>query len=122
MENQTQYPKTYVIAIGILNITTGMTSYKWSIYENGDMEAYLTSEGFLIVGAPGSMKVGDGYHLYGDQSRRDLSKRGNIVAIAECTNEAVVNMLFEHGYDYKPKKAFQKVKFVKKLTTSYVLK
>jgi hypothetical protein len=116
-----------VIAIGVVNMTTGMTSHKWSIYENGRMEAYLTDGSFLIIGAQGSFQVGDAYDLVGDQTRRSLGKRGVICGKAFLSGDdngaELIAMLKKSGYDYTPLRAFQKRPAGnRKLSTSYVLK
>jgi hypothetical protein len=113
-----------VIAIGVININTGINAHGWNIYENGDMEACLTDGGFLILGAPGTMKPGDSYDLISDQSRRSLSKRGKIVDVHSCTDkDKFIQWLKSHNYDYTPIKAFRKRSDSnRKLSTSYVFK
>ena len=112
-----------VIAVGVINMTTGMTGHKWSIYEDSDLEAYLTSGGFLILGAPGSFVIGESYDLIGNNSRRSLGKSGYIVSKCLCNKNDMLEWLKSYSYDYTPIKAFQKRKpGNKKLTTSYVLK
>jgi len=113
-----------VLSVGVINITTGVTSDKWSIYENKGLFAYLASGGFLILGAEGSFQKGDSYDLIGDQTRRSLSKRGRIIDSHSCANkEEFIAWLKSHKYDYTPIRSFRKrPEGTKKLSTSYVLK
>ena len=113
-----------VIAVGVINITTGMTAHEWSIYENQGLHAHLTSGGFLLLGAKGSMKPGDSYDLISDQTRRSLSKRGTIIDTCSCENrEDFIKWLKSHNYDYTPIRAFRKRSDSnRKLSTSYVFK
>lgn len=116
--------KNPVLSVGVINITNGKTQYDWSIYENKGMHAFLTSGGFLLLGAEGSLKAGDSYDLIGNDSRRSLSKVGTIVDSYSCENkEEFTKWLKGHGFDYTPIRAFRKrAEGNRKLTTSYSLK
>ena len=116
--------KNPVMSVGVINIQSGKTSDGWSIYENKGLEAYLTNGGFLLLGAEGSLKIGDVYDLVSDQTRRSLSKRGRVLDNKSCENrDEFISWLKSHNYDYTPIKAFRKrAEGSKKLLTSYVLK
>lgn len=113
-----------VIAIGVVNITTGKTAHDWSIYENPGLWASLTSGGYLIFGGGGGEKTGSTYELIANDSRRNLNKRGEIISSHSCEDkESFIQWLKSFGYDYTPIRAYTKRPAGnKKLSTSYVLK
>lgn len=113
-----------VISVGVINITTGKTQYDWSIYENGKMFAFLTSQSFLLLGSEGSLKPGDSYDLIGNDSHRSLSRKGTIIDSFSCEDrDAFIAWLKKHNFDYTPIKAFRARKASnRKLQTSYSLK
>ena len=116
--------KLYVLSIGVVNMTSGKTMYDWSIYDNGPLFAYLTDKNYILFGAEGSLKIGDRFEVFNDQSRRSLGshQNGEVIDISPCKSEELLAMLKKHGYDYYPIKAFKKRSMTKKLKTSYVLK
>lgn len=113
-----------VISVGIINIPSGNTMYDWSIYDNIGMCGYLTDLGFLILGADGSLEIGDDFDLINDQTRRRLSKRGSVVSKCSCDDKnEFIKWLKSNGYDYTSIKAFKaRSSQNRKLSTSYVLK
>lgn len=112
-----------VLGVGVINMTSGMTKYKWSIYENKGMYAYL-GPGYLLLATKDSFKIGDKFDLFGNDSNRSLSRRGEIRDFAPCDDkESVLRMLYKNGYDYYPIKPFKKrQKGMQKLITSYSVK
>jgi hypothetical protein len=115
--------KVAVLSIGVINIPSGQTMYNWSIYENLPLTAYLTSNGFLVLGDVGSLKVGDELCLVGNDSGRKL-KETRIISECNCDDRKLfMDWLYQNGYDYKPLRPFQKRRNSnRKLITSYVLK
>lgn len=115
--------ETPVLSIGVININTGMNAHNWNIYENSPehSELYYVG-GFLIFGAKGSLKEGDVITLIGNDSRRRLKPPTTVERVIPNSREELLKTLLELGYDYYPKRAFQKSKFKRKLSTSYVLK
>ena len=123
--------KANVIGVGVINMTTGMTSHpkqqfetnhEWSIYENKGLYAYLTNSGFLLLATEGTFEIGDTVKLFSNEGR-SLSKHPTIVGISICEKDALLKMLKENNYDYYPIRAFKaRSKGNKKLSTSYSVK
>lgn len=127
----------YVLAIGVINIPTGKTEYGWSIYDNPNSDIYLASQyggdgsHFLLYAADGTFTVGDSGILRHNDSKKKL-KPFKIVDMSKANKENVIEMLYKHKYDYKPKRPFQKSAFSSgtsryvgspnKLSTSYSVK
>ena len=106
--------KANVIGVGVINMTTGMTSHpkqqfetnhEWSIYENKGLYAYLTNSGFLLLATEGTFEIGDTVKLFSNEGR-SLSKHPTIVGISICETDALLKMLKENTYDYYPIRAF----------------
>jgi hypothetical protein len=115
---------TYVLSIGVLNITTGKTHFDWSVYETWDssMTAYLTRKGSLLFAAGETFNIGDQVELRGNDTQRKLAT-DSIVDKAPCVKEALLVMLKNNGYDYYPLRAFAaRAKGNRKLKTSYSVK
>jgi hypothetical protein len=115
--------KAYVLPIGVVSPANGNTMYDWNIYESWpDGWAFLL-KGFLIFSSDeNDFEIGEDVVLYGNDSGRRLTYANKVADKAPVQKEALVNMLFKHGYDYKPKRAFQKAAFSNKLSTSYSVK
>lgn len=113
-----------VISVGVINIPSGNTMYDWSIYDNVGMCGYLTDLGFLILGAAGSLEIGDEFDLINDQTRRRLSKTGKVISTHSCdSKDLFIKWLRDNRYDYTPIKSFKsRASHNRKLSTSYVLK
>lgn len=121
--------KAWVISIGIINITTGMTGHDWSIYDQTPTvhsSVFLTNRGFLLVAAHDTFQKGDVLKdIRDNDSLRKVSMASGaaIVDIAPCIKEEVLAMLKRNGYDYYPIKAFRaRPKGNRKLSTSYSVK
>ena len=73
-------------------------------------------------------EIGEEVILYGNDSGRRLTHTNKIKDKAPVEKEALVDMLYKYGYDYKPKKAFQRASGNRrlggpaKLGTSYSVK
>lgn len=113
----------FVLPIGIINMTTGKTCYDWSIYDEiyKNSTIYLAGRVLLFGGGETSFNIGDNITLRNNDSQRKL-KEVIIRDICKCNKEDILAMLLKNGYDYYPKKPFQKAKFKAKLDTSYSLK
>lgn len=112
-----------VLSIGVINITTGKTKYDWSIYEQPDAVVYLAGNRLLFA-APGTFNIGDKVTMFDNDSGRKV-KWGSDMTIKDmsnCIQEDVINMLFKNEYDYRPKRAFVKSKWSRKLETSFSVK
>ena len=117
--------KAHVLSVGIINILSGKTMYDWGIYDEGWKdrgEAYLTGDSSLILGAPGSLEIGDKVTLVGNDSGRKL-KHSSILDKCITNQEEMLKMLEKHDYNYRPIRAFRaRPKNNRKLITSYSLK
>lgn len=115
--------EVFVLSIGVININTGKTQYDWSIYDDKPeiTNLYHCKEGFLIRGAKGSLEIGDSVIMRNNDTRRKLGC-ATIDKVLPVTREELIDGLYELGYDYKPKRAFKKSAFKKKLRTSFTLK
>ena len=115
--------RTGVLSVGVINMTTGQTMYDWSIYENKEMWAFLTSAGFLLLGRQGTFEKDDSFYLVNNDTGRKLSKWGEILDASPCNSVDLLKMLKEHDYDYYPIRAFRsRSKDNRKLLTSYSVK
>ena len=116
--------KAAVISIGQVKMTTGATMHGWSIYK-GDSdplaEIALTTQGRLLYSAPGTFKIGDDLQLRDSDSNR---LKAEVVVVDICTNEkeTILEMLYKHEYDYYKKGAFKKLRWSRKLVTSFAVK
>jgi hypothetical protein len=115
----------YVINIGNITISNGRTQYGWSIYDHGDSAVFLIGAR-LFYATPDSFgkdPIGKVVNFWLNDSRKAVSYAGGpIKDWAMCTPEEVIEMLFRNGFDYRPKKPFQKSAFKRKLDTSYSVK
>ncbi|MEG1140925.1 MAG: hypothetical protein RSE41_00440 [Clostridia bacterium] len=109
------------ISIGVINIPTGATRYNWSIYEDPEAYVYLTQNNSLFYAAPDTFNIGEEITLRSNDTNRKLLT-DTIVDCCPCIKETVIDMLYKNGYDYKPKRAFKKAAFSRKLKTSYSIK
>ena len=116
--------KLYVLSIGVVNMTSGKTMYDWDIYTNEGLHAFLTDRNYILFGAEGSLKVGDAFEVFNDQSHRSLGshQNGKVIDTAPCEKDALLAMLKKNGYDYYPIRPFAKRATTRKLRTSFVLK
>jgi len=117
----------FVLGIGVITIPSGRTQYGWSIYDDHGVgsvgSVFLTDRGFLLYCTPNTFEIGDEIEtMRGNDSHKKLVENVKIIDHASCKAEEVIEMLFRNGYDYKPKRAFQKSKFKRKLSTSYSVK
>ena len=110
------------LSIGVVNMTTGKTQYDWSIYEDDKAGVFLTSGGYLLFASPGSFEIGDSVLLRNNDTNRKLQDARTIIGIAKSDYESVMTMLEEHGWDYRPIRAFKKRKNKSRLSTSYSIK
>lgn len=113
--------KAMVIAVGVVNIPSGITAHKWSIYENKGLHAFLCHD-YLLFGTPTSLDIGDDVELISNDTNRRLGKTDIVKDSAPCVKEELLAMLLKHGFDYYPARAFQKKRFNNKLRTSYSIK
>lgn len=114
--------KAFALGVGVVNMTTGMTCYDWSIYENKGLHAFLTDSGFLLFGSQDTFDISDEVTCVGNDSGRKLNK-SIIVAQAPCIYDELIPMLKSHNYDYTPIKAFRKrASNNRKLKTSFSIK
>jgi len=113
-----------VIAVGVINMNTGMTGHGWSIYENKGMHAFLTDQGSLLLGNPKTFEVGNkDITLRDNDSNRRKEYGVEIIDKAPCNKDELLSMLEKHRYHYKPLKAFRKrPEGSRKLRTSYSVK
>ena len=121
--------KAFVIAVGVVNMTTGKTNHKdtrpedeWSIYENQGLFGFLTSGRFLLFGTESTFNVGDNVDLVSNDGNRKL-KSCNIIDKSSCDKDTLLTMLKKNNYDYYPIRAFKaRPKNNGKLSTSYSVK
>ena len=113
--------KADVLGIGVINITSGKTMYDWSIYDWPEGCVYLTSSNRILYASPETFQIGDNVTLIGNDSRRKLQEV-TVVDVCKCVYSEVVEMLWKHEMDYKPKRAFAKARWSKKLQSSYSVK
>ncbi len=113
--------KVAVLSVGVINIPSGKTKWDWNIYDS-KMQAFLTSSRFLLLAEKDTFSVGDDFKLFDNDSSRSLGKSGKIIDSSPCEKEALIEMLYKNGYDYKPSRAWTKKEMKKKLDTSYSVK
>lgn len=125
--------KAYVLPIGIVSPSSGKTMYEWNIYDS-----WPDGWAFLYGGAGGDclvfssdehdFEIGEDLILYGNDTGRRLTYASKVKDKAPVKKEELVDMLYKHGYDYKPKRAFQpssgkrRLGGPAKLATSYSVK
>ena len=115
--------KAYVLPIGVVSPANGNTAYDWNIYTSWpDGWAFLLGGLLIFSSDENDFEIGEEVVLYGNDTGRRLTHAKKIEDKAPVIKEELVNMLFKHGFDYKPKRAFQKAAFSKKLSTSYSVK
>ena len=112
------------ISIGIINITTGNTKYKWSIYDSPkESTVFLTNRGSLLIASSSTFKKGDIVTLRDNDSNRLLVSRVVIKDFAPAIKDEVLLMLKNNNYDYYPIASFKaRPKGNRKLGTSYSIK
>lgn len=110
-----------VLAIGIINITTGKTKYGWSIYDSPKATIYLTKYGGFLLFSDDYFSIGDEITLRHNDTNRKL-KSDTILDSSPSNYKDVIKMLHDNKYDYSPKKPFAKNKWPNKLSTSYSVK
>lgn len=114
--------KAYVLPIGVVSPANGNTMYDWNIYDTWPNGWAFLLNGYLIFSSDeNDFEIGEDVVLYGNDSGRRLNV-SKVKDKAPVIKEELVNMLFKNGYDYKPKRAFQKGAFSSKLSTSYSVK
>lgn len=112
----------FVLPIGVVNITSGKTCYDWSIYDDFHQNGFIYLVGrFLMLDAHQDFEIGDTITLRNNDSQRKL-KEAKVIDFCKCNKEDILAMLLKNGYDYYPKRAFQKGRFKAKLDTSYSIK
>ena len=126
--------KAYVLSIGTVSPANGKTMYDWNIYDTWpDGWAFLLQSqtgGHCLVFSSNEddFEIGEEVILYGNDSGRRLTHTNKIKDKAPVEKEALVDMLYKYGYDYKPKRAFQRASGNRrlggpaKLGTSYSVK
>ena len=115
--------KAFVLPIGVVSPANGNTMYDWNIYETWPKGWAFLLNDFLIFSAhEDDFEIGESVVLYGNDTNRRLTGAEKVVDKAPVIKDELVNMLFKNRFDYKPKRAFQKAAFSRKLRTSYSVK
>lgn len=113
----------FALTIGVINIQSGKTQYDWSIYDefHKDSKLFYCSGGFLMLGAPGSLEIGDDIVIRNNDTQRKM-KDATVKAILSTDKDTLIKELLELEFDYRQMRAFKKKAFSRKLSTSYSIK
>lgn len=105
--------KIFAIKVGAIAPDTGKTPHGWSIYESPNSELYMVRgyyTRFALIGAKGTLKVGEKITLINDQTGKPYFDGGTICEVTEIvkpTREDYIKYSSRNGLDV-PVKAFQK--------------